>query len=609
MLNTNIKVRDFKDYMTLPRTMRRFTQTADASLKKHASRFTFHGVLLAFYIIFLILSLFSNLGAEVIDEKEEPEELESDLPEVIKARVVDITQIKLEPRDRFEDSVEPQIGQSLGIYPKERLWNLPNILTPPKVDLKKLTESDNYLVSLEAYPRLPGSLLYNVIFAGDLQPMRGLINIDSQQLSDKFTKGRGEYNLNRFHTSVGYSPKSSDLDLDADIKYETKDLEWLSENKTDTARKDLTLLEGDFDWNQQLTDETQMTLNLNGDLIRISGDSENNYDEGVNLKLNLDLSTYWPFINPISFGGGMEYFSADSEYFSEKREAAFPTFRIYAKNHYSALGPFVFNFSGEFVSIRERSPRRVRNDQGEDKTKPFFNPAVAITTKFSEKVILQTRLNHSIIRTPLSELYFYQDYIALNPFLRTPKSWNALLVLKYQDIIKDMELKISGFAKKVDDLVVLKYSQNSEVSKTSEFSQSMFWYPDNINAILYGGEFSFGLNTDKFDIFAKYTHEIQEPDSVEHIPYRPSDLLELDLIYKAKYGINVEFGGKFCGPRYFESSKDETLNHYFIGRTKLSKNLGKYVIIFIGMQFGEYEPLKDYKFSESFVDFGLKLTK
>ena len=117
MLDTNIKIKNFKDYMELLLT---------------------NEVLLAFCIFSFAVFLSTVEAAKPIDEK--TGKLESkDLPEVIKAKVVDITQIKLNPRERFKDNVEPQIGQSLGIYPKERLWNLPNILTPAKVNLKKLT--------------------------------------------------------------------------------------------------------------------------------------------------------------------------------------------------------------------------------------------------------------------------------------------------------------------------------------------------------------------------------------------------------------------------------------------------------------------------------------
>lgn len=593
-------------------------------------RFMLHRILSVFCIIFLIVPLFSNLDAETVDKKKEPEELESDLPEVIKARVIDITHIQLNPRARFEDTVEPLIGQSLGIYPKERLWNLPDILTPSKVDLKKSAESDNYLISLEARPRLPGSFLYNVLFAGDIQPIRGLINIDSQHLGDKFTKNRGEYNLNRFHTSVGYSSGdleqsagipgkqgtevsatsatvsatsatetgTGDLDLDADIQYETKELGWLREEteENETVRKELTLLKCDFDWSQSLTDETQMTLDLNGDLFRISEKNESNYDEGVNLGLNLDISTYWPFINPINFGGGIEYFSADSDSPPKKGKTELPAYTVYARNHYAALGPFVLDFRGELITFSEP------DDEGENETKLFFNPDLTITSKLSEKLVLQSRLNRSIERKSLSEHYFYQDYVALNPFLRMPKSWNGLISLKYQSIVAQasrLNIKLSGFAKQVDDLVVLYPSAQS---------RSKFWYPDNIDAFLYGGELSFDLSTDRFEFSAKYIHEIQEPDTVTHIPYRPAEQLEFDLAYRAQYGIGIEFGGEFYGPRFVDIEEDEKLDSYFIGRTKLSKELGEYGIIFIGVQFGESEPLRGYEFSETFVDFGFKLT-
>lgn len=550
--------------------------------RKHVSCFTM------FLCVIFLISAVGN--AEV----ENTEKLESeDLLEVIKAKVVDITQIELLPRNRFSDSVEPQIGQSLGIYPKERLWNLPNILTPPKVDLKKLTDNDNYLISLSAYPRLPGSWVYDVLFAGDFQPMRGCINIGSQHLGDKFTnEERGEYNWDRFRASVGYDKNRTDVDVD--LKYEVKDLEWQVKSETSITKslpKNLALLKADFDWNQWITDESLITLDLNGDLFKISGDDVDKDDEGVDLRVKFDVSTYWPFINPISFGGGMDYFSANSA--SLKREADLSTFKLYARNHYAALGPFVFDLRAELVSTRER------NEQGEDRTKMFFNPAVILTTKFSDNAILRTRLNRTIERSSLAERYFYQDQIAINPFLRMPKSWNAQVSLNVAKASR-LNLTVSGFAKRVDDLVVL--YPNYQTSEVYEF-----WYPDNIDANLYGGQISLDLVTDRFDVLTKFTHELQESDTVKHIPYRPADRFEFNLTYKAKYGVRFELGGIFCGPRYSDRTEDDTLDGYFIGKTKLIKQIGKYAKIFVGMQLGESEPLAGYKFSENFVDFGINL--
>jgi len=550
------------------------------------------------YIVFLVIIFcLPSVAAEVITD-DEVEKLESeDLPEVVKAKVVDITHIKLEPRNRFEDNIKPEIGQSFGIYPKERLWNLPNILTPSQAVLKKLTEPDNYLVSLEASPRLPSSWSYDVLFAGDFQPMRGLINIESQHLDDKFTNDkRGEYYFDKFYATMGYS---KDFDIDAEFKYETKALEWLRINQVQdnvqTIGNNLAFLKGDLDFYQWITDKTQIALDLDGVKLGIDEDSnnDNDYSEALNLRLNLDIATYWPFINPINFGGQMDYFSAVSNAFLEKRKVNFSTFKLYFKNNYSALGPFVFTVIGELISTRER------DDKGEDQTKLFFNPTMIVTTKFSENVILQSRLERLIKHEPLSEMYFYQDYINVNPYLRMSKIWNALLSLKYKDI-----LGISGFVQKADDLDVL-FPSEQYLEQLDTYT--LFWYPDNIDALLYGTEISLNLSIDKLDLLAKYIHEFQEPENLEYIPYRPADFLKFNIAYNAKYRIRFEFGGKFCGPRYISVLEDEKLDSYFIGRVKLSKAIGKYAIIFIGAQFGEYETLKDYKFSENFVDFGVKI--
>ena len=127
---------------------------------QYALRKTFHVLCFTLYVL---LSL-SQVYAQTLEPSEE--QLESDLPDEVIAEIIDTTRIVLEPRSRFSDPLVPQLIHAIALYPKERLWNLPPATTPQKAVKPTAPPPKNYRVHLTAYPSLPESLIYQVLFAG-----------------------------------------------------------------------------------------------------------------------------------------------------------------------------------------------------------------------------------------------------------------------------------------------------------------------------------------------------------------------------------------------------------------------------------------------------------
>jgi hypothetical protein len=162
------------------------------SQRTRKSHSTFH---LSYSLLSILLFglIASGLYAQAPGSEEQLKA--EDLPEMIRAQIIDTTQIVLTPRARFSDAAEPQIRHVLALYAKERRWNLPPIITPGKVAKAEAAPPQNYTLHLSAYPSLPDSLFYNVLFGGHADETRGYLRLDRKQLGDERTKGRGDYNV------------------------------------------------------------------------------------------------------------------------------------------------------------------------------------------------------------------------------------------------------------------------------------------------------------------------------------------------------------------------------------------------------------------------------
>ena len=600
------------------------------------------------------------------------EQLESDLPDEVIAEVIDTTRIVLEPRSRFSDPLTPQLIHAIALYPKERLWNLPPTTTPQKAVKPTTPPPKNYKVHLSAYPSLPESLVYQVLFAGRTKQTHGFLHLNRQQLGNARTKERGDYNLDGIRG--GFSHQYQELsEISFDLGLNLKSLQWLSltsgesNGEIPNPKKDLLLVRSDLNWQQQISETTWSTLNLDTALLRVDHDASNLRDEAADLRFNYDMALSWPFLNPIHAGGQVEYFSATDN--RSDRDSWGTIVRLYARDEFTPLGPFVCSIGLEGVSLRESgdasgdiadSPSDMEDESpqpsdetnedtadmqletadtdtgiGEDTADLSSNteneasgsdteidddrvdlplyPSLALTTHLNNNWLIQLEGSRTIARHRLSTLYFDTDYISLNPLLRPEKAWTGQITLKYHRGAK-FEIDFSGFTKQINDLVTLipqtEHPEKNGVQSTDTGGAELAWTPTNIDASISGGQLLISARiVDQLDLRFKYTHEIAVPTMGEQIPYRPADRIDLDAVYHLPSEFHVSLKAELQGPRYVDRMTDKTLQGYLLLKPKLSKTVGNYVDAFVGGAFaiGEYRLLELYELSQSNFDFGIEL--
>jgi hypothetical protein len=631
-------------------------------LEKHATRYvqrnTFHVLRFAFYVL---LSL-SPVYAQTQESSEE--QLESDLPDEVIAEIIDTTRIVLEPRSRFNDPLVPELIHAIALYPKERLWNLPPTATPQKAVKPTTPPPKNYRLHLTAYPSLPESLFYQMLFAGRTEGTHGFVHLNRQQLGNARTKERGNYNLDgvRGRLSHRYQELS---EISFDLGLNLKALEWLpATENSPNLQKDLLLFRSDLNWQQQISETTWSTLNLDTALLRVDHDASNQRDEATDLRFNFDMAISWPFLNPIHAGGHVEYFSATDKRFN--RDTWETIVRLYARDEFSPFGPFVCSIGVEGVSLRNSdgagdegansplngtdAPQQTDAETGDSKADPQLNmadtpqqtdietgedtadltpqteaetgadraslqlnPSLALTTHLDKHWLIQLEGSRTVARHRLSTLYFDTDYINLNPLLLPEKTWNTQITLKHHRGEK-FEVDLSGFARQIDDLVVFiplkEHLEKIGVPPTEIAKAELSWTPTNIEASIYGGQLLISARiVDRLDLRFRYTHEVSMPTMGEQIPYRAADRIDLDVVYHLPSEFHVALKAELQGPRYADMMTDETLKGYLLLQPKLSKTIGGYVNAFIGGAFaiGEYRLLEMYELSQRNFDFGIEL--
>ena len=608
-----------------------------AGWAKHSTQHARRKIFLVLCFIFYVLLSLSQVYAQAQESSDT--QLESDLPDEVIAEIIDTTRIVLEPRSRFSDSLVPQLIHAIALYPKERLWNLPPTTTPQKAVKPTAPPPKNYKVHLSAYPSLPESLIYQVLFAGRTKQTNGFIHLNRQQLGNARTKERGDYNLDGIRGGLSHQYQElSEISLDLGLNL--KALEWLPTTEGNpNSQKDLSLFRSDLNWQQQISETTSSTLNLDTTLLRIDRDGSEPRDEVADLRLNFDMALSWPFLNPIHAGGNVEYFSAGD---AEEIIA-----RLYARDEFSPFGPFVLSIGLEGVSFREHdetgedradgqldmadTTQQPDAETGEDKTDGQLNitdtseqtdvetgedklnlplyPSLALTTHLDKHWLIRLEGVRTIARHRLSTLYFDTDYISLNPFLRPEKAWNAQITLKHHRGAK-FEVDLSGFARQIDDLVVFIPLKEHLEKIGVQPAEELAWTPTNIGASIYGGQLLISARiVDRLDLRFRYTHEVLMPTIGEQIPYRAADRIDLDVVYHLPSELNVALKAELQGPRYVDMMTDETLEGYLLLQPKLSKTIGGYINAFVGGAFalGEYRLLEMYELSQSNFDFGIEL--
>ena len=565
-------------------------------------------------VIFCGLSSFNLCAQPDVSEEELQAE---DLPEVIRARIIDTTQIWLLPRARFKDSAKPQLIPALALYAKERRWNLPPILTPTKVSRTKPLPREKYLLRLTAYPSLPDALFYRAVFGGNLEDTRAFLHLNRKQLGNERTKGRGDYSADGIRGGLTYQyDERSELAVDAAL--DLKNLNWLgTEPGNNRIGKEVQHFRSNARWEHGISQRGRTAISVDLEEFRllptrVETKPENRAtDMRLKLDLEIPVGVQNPFhfgrgvdINPIHLGAVAEYFTAANDPDADElliRDNWSTIFRLYLRDEFTSAKWFVLGVGVEGVAYREH------DSLGDDVTHLKVNPHVAITTHLGDRWAFQLKGRRNIQRAKLSELYFDADYLSLNPFLRPEKTWGGKVTLtRHQG--RRFEANFSGFAKQVEDLVVLEEMSTGNGSTAPELT----WLPRNreTSVQIFGG--SLGITAyiaNRLEAQVQYTHEVHQPEIGEQIAYRPKDFIELNVTIHLPANFHIDLGGEFRGARYTSETTDRRLERYLLLKPKISKIIENNVGLFVGGNFaiGTYTLLDGYELAQDYLDFGLEL--
>ena len=237
-----------------------------------------------------------------VDVDATEDQLEADLPEVIRAKMIDTTRILLEPRSRFSDPLKPKLIGAKGIYAKERLWNLSPTSIPQKAVAPQAAQPKTHVVNFTAYPSLPDSLYYHALFGAHNNRSRGFLYLDGKQLGDKRTKQKGDYNFNSVRGELSYQHQDW-REISLDVGLDLKGLNWLpapNSQEQEKLRKDFRLLSSAINWKQQIAASAWTTLTLDAESMSLTHDASDQQGEGTDLRFNFDANGSAAFSESVS---------------------------------------------------------------------------------------------------------------------------------------------------------------------------------------------------------------------------------------------------------------------------------------------------------------------
>ena len=106
--------------------------------------------------------------------------------------IIDTTQVQLEQRIRFNSPFKPSVHRAFGVYAKERLWNLPSIYTPQKIDRQTLEINKSHSVLVTASPSIPIAPFFTALLAGSAyDKVNGYMEFNYQDLDDLKKSNQG----------------------------------------------------------------------------------------------------------------------------------------------------------------------------------------------------------------------------------------------------------------------------------------------------------------------------------------------------------------------------------------------------------------------------------
>ncbi|MGB9595528.1 MAG: hypothetical protein ACPL7B_04530, partial [Candidatus Poribacteria bacterium] len=213
-------------------------------------------LLIGFYIFSLALISYSQ-ETEKVNENET-----IDLPPV-KIEIVDATQLVI-PKERFNGLTKADVDLYLTLNQKERLWYIPAISSPERIKEKTINQEDDFLLMLSAYPGLPTSLAYQMLFVKGFGNSQILLDLGRSSLlserAGKLDKQKKMKGLTTDKLNGLFAFQAENTDFRTGLNYKAKDLNYLGVNGM-RYPNDRSLFSVSTGWNQRYIGDVESSLN------------------------------------------------------------------------------------------------------------------------------------------------------------------------------------------------------------------------------------------------------------------------------------------------------------------------------------------------------------
>ena len=552
--------------------------------------------------------------------------------------IIDTTQIQLEPRIRFNSPFRPFVHQALGVYAKERLWNLPSIHTPQKIDRQTLETNKNPSILVTASPSIPIAPFFRALLAGSAyNKVNGYMQFNYQDLDDLKKSNQGTDIALEAGLNLAYRPLS-EIALSSQISI--RDLPWPLETSGITTLEspepnanplnvsdqlaniyNLQLFASNWNLHHWLSDKTQFTSNGKLEVFGANPTFSVLNDGVTDLQANFNIRSHFlNLANPIHFGINSQYLSVAENLSTGQSSQNWSTLlELYAKDQFTQIGPFVFGLGLGIVSFRNLEPSDVSKDSRlgyVESTQIEPSGTLTITTQLSNYWRLNFEGKRKIHHYTISELYLNNNYVRVNPFLNPEKNWSQLIDLTYNRGQR-IDFSLSTFANRTTDLIYLAEGNSSGVTigLMNNRVKPLNWVPTNSDRVItrYGFILSGKLRASNGDeLQFSYQRDLQPI----YVPYQAKNRAYIDCKYwlfgilQTELTATIEIDTRdHLQSETTKAIQLPNLANLIHLKGKMKRNLGQYLTIFIGgayLSSGSmvmpYHPLRG-----SYVDLGVEL--
>jgi hypothetical protein len=263
-------------------------------------------------LLLFMIGVFYLLSITIVSYSQEAEKTEDkaiDLPPV-KIDIVDSTQLVI-PKEKFDGLTRPDVDMYITLTQKERLWYLPSVTSPERVQKKAISPEDDFVFILSAYPGLPAALAYQALLVKGFGNSQILLDLGKSSLSSqraaKLDKQKKMDGLMVDKLDGLFAFQTDKTNLRTGLNYKAKDLNYLDIGGGKYTN-DRSLFSISADWNQIYINDIESNFSAEVSRMGMEGPLPTDSNEAIDIKTDFSLRAYLMPSTPINAGLKIEHF-------------------------------------------------------------------------------------------------------------------------------------------------------------------------------------------------------------------------------------------------------------------------------------------------------------